>query len=155
MPVRPSNIQLLLLPPAQRLDTGDLRISNIFSFTGRVNKSRCNIALGGRTVPRIHFLTSDGQTVSIDTPTDVSIMEAAKANDVPGIEADCGGSMICGTCHVIVAPEWQNKLPEQNPMEADLLEYVPVPQPNTRLTCQIPVTEELDGIVLEIPELQR
>lgn len=104
---------------------------------------------------KIHFLTPGGRDITVETPARGSVMEAAKANEVPGIDADCGGSMVCGTCHVIVAPEWQSRLPEQDAMERALLEYVPEPRPNTRLTCQIPVTEELDGIVLQIPDLQR
>lgn len=102
----------------------------------------------------IIFKTHSGEVVSLQAPEQGSLMEAAIANDVPGIIADCGGSMVCGTCHVIVAPEWQEKLPAQSEMEKEILEYVPDPQPNSRLTCQIPVTAALSGIILQIPESQ-
>jgi 2Fe-2S ferredoxin len=104
---------------------------------------------------RITFITPTEEEITLDAPLDGSLMEAARAHGVPGILADCGGSMVCGTCHVVVAPEWQEKLPPQSEMERELLEYVPEPQPNTRLTCQIPVTEQLDGLVMHIPALQR
>jgi 2Fe-2S ferredoxin len=101
------------------------------------------------------FRLSDGKDVMVDAPLGSTIMEAAKANGVPGIEADCGGSMICGTCHVQVAPESQQRLPDQSDEELALLEYVPEPKPDSRLTCQMPVSETLAGMVFHVPELQR
>lgn len=101
------------------------------------------------------FVTPADQRIEIDVPAEGSVMEAAKSQDVPGILADCGGAMACGTCHVMIPPEWHDKLPEQSEIEREMLEYVPEPQPHTRLTCQIPVTIELDGLVMHIPALQR
>jgi len=106
-------------------------------------------------VVRLVFKLSNGSDVEIDAPPGRSIMEAAKAENVPGIDADCGGSMICGTCHVQVDPESQLRLPEQSEGELELLEYVPEPKPNSRLTCQIPVTDTLEGLVLMVPTTQR
>jgi ferredoxin, 2Fe-2S len=103
----------------------------------------------------ITFETPAGDRIELQVNAEGSLMEAARANAVPGILADCGGSMVCGTCHVVVAPEWHDRLPPQSDMEREMLEYVPEPQPNTRLTCQIPVTAALDGLVLRIPALQR
>ncbi len=100
------------------------------------------------------FKTPAGEEINLNIPPEGSLMEAAVANSVPGITADCGGSMVCGTCHVTVDAKWQNQLPEQSEMERDILEYVPEPQANTRLTCQIPVTEAIDGIVVNIPDSQ-
>ncbi|GAB3378774.1 2Fe-2S iron-sulfur cluster-binding protein [Spongiibacter taiwanensis] len=100
------------------------------------------------------FRTHSGEETAVDIPEEGNLMEAAVANNISGIAADCGGSMVCGTCHVMVAPEWQEKLPEQSEMEKDILSYVPEPQPSSRLTCQIPVTAELEGIVLQLPEHQ-
>lgn len=100
------------------------------------------------------FKTPDGDTVTLNVPAEGTVMDAAVANNVPGIIADCGGSMVCGTCHVTVSEEWQSKLPAQADMEKEILEYVPEPQPNARLTCQLKVTDELNGIELKIPESQ-
>jgi 2Fe-2S ferredoxin len=103
----------------------------------------------------IIFETPEGARTELDVKPEGSLMEAAREHCIAGILADCGGSMVCGTCHVVIDPEWQSKLPPQSEMEREMLEYVPEPQPNTRLTCQIPVTEELDGLVMRIPTTQR
>jgi 2Fe-2S ferredoxin len=103
---------------------------------------------------RLVFLGSDGNRVELDVPAQGSIMQAAREHDVPGIDADCGGCMVCGTCHVTVEPQWYAKLPEPTQGERDILEYVREPGPNMRLTCQIPVTEAVDGIVLHVPSSQ-
>lgn len=104
---------------------------------------------------KITFITPSDQAVTVDVPAAGSVMEAARDHDVPGILADCGGSMVCGTCHVVVPQEWEARLPAQSEMEREMLEYVPDPQPHTRLTCQIPVSAELDGLVVRIPAQQR
>lgn len=100
------------------------------------------------------FITPDGDRVLLNVPPEGTVMEAATANNVPGIIADCGGSMVCGTCHALVSEEWQSKLPEQEDMEKEILEFVPDPQPNARLTCQLKVTEALNGIEFQVPESQ-
>lgn len=84
-----------------------------------------------------------------------SLMQAAKAGGVPGIEADCGGAMVCGTCHVIVAPDWFAQLPPACEMESMILEGVPEPHPQARLSCQIRMTASLAGIEVSVPPTQR
>ncbi|MET0988296.1 MAG: 2Fe-2S iron-sulfur cluster-binding protein [Steroidobacteraceae bacterium] len=104
---------------------------------------------------RLVFITHTGERVEVDANPGGSVMQAARQHNVPGIEADCSGSMVCGTCHVVIDPEWHDKLPRQSSDERELLEYVPLPQPNTRLTCQIPLSADLDGLVMRIPRDQR
>jgi 2Fe-2S ferredoxin len=84
-----------------------------------------------------------------------SLLEIAKQNMVRGVDGDCGGSMVCGTCHVLVGREWRDKLPGVSEMEAELLQYVPDPRPEARLSCQIPFSEPLDTLTVRVPERQR
>ena len=81
-------------------------------------------------------------------------MLAAVSNGVPGIDADCGGSCSCATCHVFVHPEWQDRVGETNLTEEAMLSLSPDKKENSRLSCQIQVTEELDGLIVETPEFQ-
>ncbi|WP_022958293.1 2Fe-2S iron-sulfur cluster-binding protein [Spongiibacter tropicus] len=105
---------------------------------------------------RIIFESHDGsEQTTLDVPPEGSVMEAAVSHNIDGILADCGGSMVCGTCHAMVSADWFDKLPEQSEMEQGLLEYVPDPQPYARLCCQLEVSEAIDGIVLRLPESQR
>ncbi|WP_027896096.1 2Fe-2S iron-sulfur cluster-binding protein [Zestomonas thermotolerans] len=92
----------------------------------------------------------DGTTVSAEVPNGLSLMEAAVNANVAGIYGDCGGAMSCATCHVVVDEEWYAKVGAPSAMEEDLLEMVPGGRtPRSRLSCQIRVSDELDGIVLE------
>jgi len=104
---------------------------------------------------RATFITSDGERIELDCGSEPTMMRVAVANGVPGIDADCGGSMVCGTCHVHVPEAWLAKLPPKSSMEAEILDYVPEPHPNARLSCQIPVDEKFDGIELTVPRAQR
>jgi len=104
---------------------------------------------------RAIFITADGERHEVDCGSEPTMMRAALSNNVPGIDADCGGSMVCGTCHVHVPEAWLAKLPPKSPMEEEILDCVPQPHPNARLSCQIPVSAELDGIELTIPAQQR
>ena len=81
-------------------------------------------------------------------------MEGARSNDVPGIVADCGGCMSCATCHVYIAPEWLDRVGRAQKDEEAMLELAIDPQENSRLSCQVIVTSELDGLVVHIPEAQ-
>lgn len=101
------------------------------------------------------FQAQNGQQFLVDASIDQSLMNAAVGAGVPGIDADCGGSLVCGTCHVYIAKAWQDRLPPISEMEQSLLEYVPQPHPDARLSCQIPVTEALHGLVATIPPSQR
>lgn len=104
---------------------------------------------------RLVFETADNGRVELRTRAEGTLMEAARAHGVPGIDADCGGCMVCGTCHVVIDPVWHEKLSAPTQAELDMLECVPDPEPNTRLACQIPLTVALDGIVARVPPRQR
>jgi len=103
---------------------------------------------------KIKFIVADGTETQIEAENDVSLMLAAVNNGIPGIVAECGGACSCATCHVIVDPDWYNRLPEPEGFEKDMIEFVAQPELTSRLSCQINVNEELDGLVVKIPESQ-
>lgn len=105
-------------------------------------------------MPQIIFCTPKGQRLVVEAPAGCTAMEAAVRNHVPGIDAECGGACACATCHVYVDPAWQDKLPPPEPMEIDMLDFASEPRPNSRLSCQIILTEEMEGLCLEIPKRQ-
>ncbi|MDB2548699.1 2Fe-2S iron-sulfur cluster-binding protein [Paracoccaceae bacterium] len=91
----------------------------------------------------------------VDVPNGLTVMEGARDNGIPGIEADCGGACACSTCHVYVHPDWVAKLPSMDAMEQDMLEFAYKPdEGRSRLTCQLKVTDALDGLVVQMPEKQ-
>ena len=96
----------------------------------------------------------DGGERRLDVALGTSIMQAAVNNDVPGIDGDCGGNLACATCHVYVDPAWISRLPPVSEMEASMLEFASDVQENSRLSCQIVVTAELDGVTVGIPANQ-
>ena len=97
----------------------------------------------------------DGARHEVEVSTGMTVMEGARDNNVPGIEADCGGACACSTCHVYVDPAWLDRLPPRDPMEQDMLDFAWQPDPaRSRLTCQIKVTPDLDGLVVQMPERQ-
>ena len=102
----------------------------------------------------ITYIEHDGTERSIEARPGSSVMLAAVTNGVPGIDADCGGSCSCATCHVFVNKEWLSKIGEINPTEEAMLSLSPDRKENSRLACQIPVTEDLDGLVVTTPEFQ-
>jgi 2Fe-2S ferredoxin len=102
-------------------------------------------------MPRVVFVLSDGSRTEVDVQHGYTIMEAAVANDVPGIEAQCGGACNCATCHAYVDAAWSHALPEKSHDEIALLDYVEEAHADSRLTCQIPMTDALDGIVVRLP----
>lgn len=102
----------------------------------------------------ITYIEHDGTERSIEARPGSSVMLAAVTNGVPGIDADCGGSCSCATCHVFVNEEWLSKIGKINPTEEAMLSLSPDRKENSRLACQIPVTEELDGLVVTTPEFQ-
>jgi 2Fe-2S ferredoxin len=105
-------------------------------------------------VPSIVFINIDRTATTITAPIGITAMEAARSNGVRGIKAECGGECSCSTCHCYVAEEWLPRLPPKTDDEASLLEFAWEPKPTSRLTCQIRITEALDGLVLHVPERQ-
>ena len=103
---------------------------------------------------KITFKTHENDSHVIDINNGLSVMEGAEQNDIPGIDADCGGGMECATCHVYVNEEWLNKLPNKEDGEEDMLDMAFEPKKNSRLSCQLIVSDELDGLVVSIPSQQ-
>lgn len=103
---------------------------------------------------RVTYITHDGRRQEIDARPGLSLMENAIANGIEGIEAVCGGNAYCGTCRVYVAPEWQARLGERNDLEGPMLDTVGDDNPAARLSCQINVTQDMDGLVVSLPETQ-
>jgi len=103
---------------------------------------------------RVQFRHDDGSERVAQAPVGATLMSAAVKNGVPGIEAICGGSMVCGTCHVYVEPAWQSRLPPPSAEEQELIECGLDPRPNSRLACQIVLTAELDGLAVTTPSTQ-
>ncbi|MGB0954668.1 MAG: 2Fe-2S iron-sulfur cluster-binding protein [Panacagrimonas sp.] len=105
-------------------------------------------------MPKVKFIQHDGSEQVIDAQVGQSVMEAATSNFVDGIVGDCGGCCSCATCHVYVEPEWFDRLDPRDEMEDDMLEGALDPQDNSRLSCQIKLSEALDGITVRVPESQ-
>ena len=105
-------------------------------------------------MPKITYITADGSRTEVDAPNGSTVMENAIKNMVPGIEAECGGACACATCHVYVDEAWAAKTGSPDPMEEDMLDFAYDVQPTSRLSCQIKVSDELDGLVVRIPERQ-
>ena len=104
---------------------------------------------------KITYIEFNGREHVVDVRPGLSVMEGAKKNDVPGIDADCGGGCSCGTCHVYVDPAWQARVGGRSPIEDATIEFADKVEPNSRLSCQIKVTEDLDGLIVRMPESQR
>jgi 2Fe-2S ferredoxin len=103
---------------------------------------------------KITFIQPDGTRQIVDAEPGLTVMEAARLNLVPGIEAECGGACACATCHVYVGESWREVTGEPSQMEEDMLDFAFDVREQSRLSCQIKVTAELDGLVVEIPEKQ-
>jgi 2Fe-2S ferredoxin len=108
-----------------------------------------------RVMPRIVFVLADGERRAVDAAARSSIMLTAIDTDIPGIVAECGGACACATCHVYIDPAHLDRLPEVSPMEREMLEGVASDKrPGSRLSCQIQVSDALDGLVVHIPDRQ-
>ena len=105
-------------------------------------------------MPLVTYISHDGNAYEVDVPVGTSVIQGAVDNMIDGIVGECGGSCSCATCHCYVDPEWVDKLPKPSGMEQDMLSCVLEPRPNSRLSCQIKVTDELDGLVVHLPESQ-
>jgi 2Fe-2S ferredoxin len=105
-------------------------------------------------MPKITFVDMDGQSRTVDAEIGATVMETAIRNDVPGILASCGGSCSCATCHVYVDEAWWEMLSQRNDDEEDMLDTAHDVRATSRLSCQITVVEELDGLRVQTPEKQ-
>ena len=105
-------------------------------------------------MPKITYIEQNGNSKTIEVDNGLTVMEGAVQNNIPGIDADCGGSMACATCHVYVKEEWFNKLPKKEDGEEDMLDMAFEPKKNSRLSCQLMVSDQLDGLVVNLPEKQ-
>ena len=105
-------------------------------------------------MPKITYKDNQGNSKTIEVEKGLSIMEGAIQNNIPGIDADCGGSMACATCHVYVEEKWLDKLPKAEEAEVDMIDMAFEPKKNSRLSCQITITDELDGLTVKTPEKQ-
>ena len=103
---------------------------------------------------KITFVDHAGQSRVVEAENGSTVMETALRNSIPGIEAECGGACACATCHVFVDEAWIGKLPKKEQMEEDMLDFAFDVRPTSRLSCQIKVTAEIDGLVVETPEKQ-
>ncbi|MEM6374110.1 MAG: 2Fe-2S iron-sulfur cluster-binding protein [Pseudomonadota bacterium] len=104
---------------------------------------------------KITYIEHNGTQHSVDVKNGLTVMEGARNNNIPGIEADCGGACACSTCHVYVDINWVDKMPTLGDLEEDMLDFAYEPDPQrSRLTCQIKITDDLDGLVVHMPERQ-
>ena len=100
---------------------------------------------------KITYIEHNGKSQVVEVPNGLTVMEGAIQNNIPGIDADCGGSCACATCHVYVDEKWYNKLEKKQDGEEDMLDMAYEPKKFSRLSCQIVVSDELDGIKVKIP----
>ena len=107
-----------------------------------------------KDIAKITSIEHGGQKHEIEVANGLTVMEGAVQNDIPGIDADCGGGMACATCHVYVKEDWLDKLPSKEDGEEDMLDMAFEPKNNSRLSCQLIVSDELDGLEVNIPSKQ-
>jgi len=105
-------------------------------------------------MPKVTYVAHNGTETVIDVDTGNSVMRGAVSNNVLGIDADCGGECACATCHVYVDDAWLSRVPPADAVETSMLEFVNNPKPSSRLSCQIKVTDDLDGLVIRMPASQ-
>ena len=105
-------------------------------------------------MPKITYIESNGNKKTIEVSNGLTVMEGAVQNNIPGIDADCGGGMACATCHVYVNDEWFNKIPKAEDSEQDMIDMAYEPKKNSRLSCQLIVSDDLEGLVVMTPSKQ-
>ena len=105
-------------------------------------------------MPKITYIEHNGKSHTLEVANGLTVMEGAVQNNIPGIDADCGGSCACATCHVYVDKKWYDKLPKKENAEEDMLDMAFEYKPLSRLSCQINVSDELDGLVVKMPSKQ-
>ena len=102
-------------------------------------------------MPKVSYIAQDGQEYKVDAHAGHSLMQIAISHNIPGIDGDCGGACTCATCHVYVRPLWQERLPAPDNMETEMLDFAEDElKPTSRLACQIRVTPELDGLIVDL-----
>lgn len=130
------------------IKTGRNHLSGLSSsFTNHIRHPAADMA-------KITFIEHDGKEHEVSVENGMTVMEAAIKNMVPGIDADCGGACACATCHVYVQAGWTDKVGKPESMEEDMLDFAFDVRENSRLSCQIKVTDELDGLRVDLPEKQ-
>jgi len=102
-------------------------------------------------MPKITYISHEDKKSVVEVPVGLSVMEGALQNNIEGIDADCGGSMACATCHVYVSENWLNKIEKIHDAEQDMLDMAYEPKKNSRLSCQIIVSDDLDGLEVTTP----
>jgi 2Fe-2S ferredoxin len=105
-------------------------------------------------MPKITYNDSGGTGRTVEAELGSTVMETAIRNNIPGIEAECGGACACATCHVYIDEAWREKVGGPSPMEEDMLDFGYDVRPSSRLSCQIKVTEDLDGLIVSTPDKQ-
>jgi len=105
-------------------------------------------------MPKITYIEHNGKEHTIEAAVGQTVMEGAVKHAIPGIDADCGGACACATCHVYVEPEWLEKVGKRNEMEEDMLDFAFDVRDNSRLSCQIKISDAIDGMVVKVPEKQ-
>ena len=106
-------------------------------------------------MPRVTYIEHNGTEHVVEVANGMTVMEGARDNGIPGIEADCGGACACSTCHVYVDAAWVDRIPAKDAMEEDMLDFAWQPDPaRSRLTCQLKVSDKLDGLRVQMPEKQ-
>jgi len=105
-------------------------------------------------MPKVTFIDFEGNSSEINAKTGDSLMDAAVINDVAGIDADCGGACACATCHVYVDADWISVVGQAGELEVEMLDVAEGVEDNSRLSCQVKVTEQMDGLVIRTPESQ-
>ena len=105
-------------------------------------------------MPKITYKNNQGNSKTIEVENGLTIMEGAIQNEIPGIDADCGGSMACATCHVYVEEKWLDKIPKAEEAEVDMIDMAYEPKKNSRLSCQLIVSDELEGLTVTTPAQQ-
>ena len=103
---------------------------------------------------KITYIEKNGKTHTVDVAEGLTVMEGAVQNNIPGIDGDCGGGMACATCHVYVKDEWFNKINKKSEGEDDMIDQAYEPNKLSRLSCQIEVTTNVDGLIVHLPEKQ-
>ena len=105
-------------------------------------------------MPKVSYISFHGEERVLDVKAGLSLMEGAVKNNIPGIDADCGGACACATCHVYVDEAWIEKVGKASAMEESMLDFAENVESNSRLSCQIKVSDELEGLIVRMPESQ-